>query len=198
MINFDGIEESKGRSGQLPNGPYVLKVVKISYEPTNKWGDTSNSAQLVFDVAEGAYKDALANRPEFAHSIDLRFDRNIGLLKHQLMCISRSNQGFDALSAFNSAIDMDDKYHARALKAFEGKLFGANLVTYHKPKKDGSDGTTIKAWVVYDAKEVRDGHDKDGNAIEPLPDQYKMGYTPRQEQPDEPHAVEVAEDDIPF
>ena len=202
-INFDATDEQTGTgSGRLPNGPYVLKVQDIVYEKINKWGEESNSARIVFDVAEGEHKDALKGRPDFAHALDLYFDKNLGLLKHQLMCIARSNPAFDALAAFNCVIDPDDPNHDRALKAFVGKLFGGNVVTYHRPKKDGSDGTTERVWVVYDADEVRAGKDKDGNPIVPLEDQYKSGYTPAATgtAPAAPSAAAATEtdDDVPF
>jgi hypothetical protein len=202
-IDFDSTEESKGNgSSRLPNGPYVLKVQDIEYEKVNKWGEESKSVHVVFDVAEGEHKDALKDRPDFAHTMDLYFDKNLGLLKHQLMCMTRSNANFDALAAFNCVIDPDDPNHDRALKAFVGKLFGGNVVTYHRPKKDGSDGTTERVWVVYDADEVRSGKDKDGNPIVPLEDQYKSGYTPAASSaaPATPSASAATEtdDDVPF
>lgn len=182
-INFNDISESAG--GALPNGPYVLKVVSASWQERNSWGDEQMYAEIVFDVAEGPHKDALANRPDFAHTARLDFGdpKKLGILKHELSCLSRSNTNsngvpFDAEAAFNALIDPTDPRHGVASKAFEGKVFGGNVVQYHKPKRDGSDGTTEMVWTWYDANEVREGKDKRGRAIEPLNDQYKRGYTP--------------------
>lgn len=183
-INFNDVTEATG-NGALPNGPYVLKVVSASWQERNSWGDEQTYAEIVFDVAEGEHADALANRPEFAHTDRLDFGdpKRLGILKHALACISRSNSNangvpFDAEAAFNALIDPTDPRHKAAAKAFEGKLFGGNVVQYHRPKKDGTDGTTEMVWTWYDAQEIRDGKDKRGRAIEPLEDKYKRGYTP--------------------
>ena len=188
-INFDGVTETTG-GGSLPNGPYVLKVTSASWQEHNSWGDEQTYAELVFDVAEGPHADALAGRPDFAHTARLEFGdhKRLGILKHALACISRSNTNangvpFDAEAAFNALIDPDDPRHNVAAKAFEGRLFGGNVVQYHRPKRDGSDGTTEMVWTFYDAQEVRDGRDRRGRAIEPLEDKYKRGYTPQQAQP---------------
>jgi len=185
-INFNNVSETTV-GGALPNGPYVLKVVSASYSERNSWGDEQTYVEIVFDVAEGPHADALANRPDFAHTARLEFGdgKRLGILKHSLACISRSNANpngapFDAEAAFNALIDPDDPRHGVAAKAFEGKLFGGNVVQYHKPKKDGTDGTTEMVWTWYDAQEVREGKDKRGRAIEPLEDKYKRGYTPSQ------------------
>lgn len=184
-INFNDVEESTG-SGALPNGPYVLKIVNASWQERNSWGEKQTYVEIVFDVAEGPHTDALANRPDFAHTARLDFGdaKRLGILKRSLACISRSNTNqngvpFDAEAAFNALIDPTDPRHAAAAKAFEGKLFGGNVVQYHKPKRDGSDGTTETVWTWYDAQEVRDGKDKRGNPILPLEDKYKKGYTPQ-------------------
>ena len=212
-INFNNVSETTG-GGALPNGPYVLKVVSASYSERNSWGDEQTYVELVFDVAEGPHADALANRHDFAHTARLEFGdgKRLGILKHSLACISRSNANpngapFDAEAAFNALIDPDDPRHGVAAKAFEGKLFGGNVVQYHRPKKDGTDGTTEMVWTWYDAQEVREGKDKRGRAIEPLEDKYKRGYTPSQTaepvaqvpdsfQPGQP--LEVYGEDIPF
>lgn len=210
-INFNDVTETTGGGG-LPNGPYVLKVTSISWQERNSWGDEQTYAELVFDVAEGPHAGALADRPDFAHTARLEFgnEKRLGILKHSLACIGRSNANangtpFDAESAFNALIDPSDPHHAVAAKAFEGKLFGGNVVRYHRPKKDGSDGTTTMVWTWYDAQEVRDGRDKKGRAIEPLEDKYKRGYTPGQaQQPvaqvpqDFGQAPDIASEDIPF
>ena len=210
-IDFNNVTESTGDGG-LPNGPYVLKIVSASYSKKNRWGDDQTYVEVVFDVAEGPYADALASRPDFAHTARLEFGSRLGLLKHSLGCISRSNKNvngtpFDAEAAYNALIDEKDPRHAAAAHAFEGKLFGGNIVRYHKPKSDGSDGTTEMVWTWYDADEVRSGIDKKGRAIEPLADQYKKGYTPAAVKPTQP-AAEVPADygevtglydeDIPF
>ena len=184
-INFNDVTETTG-SGALPNGPYVLKIVSASWQERNSWGDEQTYVEIVFDVAEGPHKDALANRPDFAHTARLDFGdaKRLGILKHSLACISRSNANpngvpFDAEAAFNALIDPTDPRHNAAAKAFDGKLFGGNVVQYHKPKKDGSDGTTMMVWTWYDTQEIRDGKDRRGRAIEPLEDKYKKGYTPQ-------------------
>jgi len=213
-INFDDITEATGNGGALPNGPYVLKVVSASWQPKDSFGNDQTYVEIVFDVAEGPHAGALANRPDFAHTARLEFvnPRVRGILKRNLNCISRSNIGangapFDAEAAFNALIDPSDPRHAHAPKAFEGKLFGGNVVQYHKPKKDGSDGTTELVWTWYDAQEVRDGVDKKGNAITPLEDQYKRGYVPRQQQQEHIVPPEYAnqqavtamyDEDVPF
>ena len=184
-INFNDVTETTG-NGALPNGPYVLKITSASWQERNSWGDEQTYAEFVFDVAEGPHKDALANRPDFAHTARLDFGdaKRLGILKHALACITRSNANpngtpFDAEAAFNALIDPTDPRHGVASKAFEGRLFGGNVVQYHRPKKDGSDGTVEMVWTWYDAQEVRDGKDRNGRAIEPLEDKYKRGYTPQ-------------------
>ena len=188
-INFNDVTEATGNGG-LPNGPYVLKITSASWQERNSWGDEQTYAEFVFDVAEGPHADALASRPDFAHTARLEFGdaKRLGILKHSLACITRSNTNangapFDAEAAFNALIDPDDPRHGVAAKAFEGKLFGGNVVQYHRPKKDGSDGTTEMVWTWYDAQEVRDGKDKKGRAIEPLEDKYKKGYAPQAQAP---------------
>ncbi len=210
-INFNDVAETTGNSA-LPNGPYVLKVVSASWQERTNWGDEQTYVEVVFDVAEGPYEGALASRPEFAHTARLEFGdgRRLGILKHSLACLSRSNVGangapFDAEGAFNALIDPEDPRHGVAAKAFEGKLFGGNVVKYHKPKRDGSDGTTEMVWTWYDAQEVRDGTDRSGRPIVALEDKYKRGYTPRQEQPQTAQApadfgqvTGVYDEDVPF
>ena len=213
-INFNDVSESTGNGG-LPNGPYVLKITSASYSERNSWGDEQTYVEVVFDVAEGPHADALANRPDFAHTARLEFGdpKRLGILKHSLACISRSNTNpngapFDAEAAFNALIDSADPRHPVAAKAFEGKLFGGNVVQYHRPKKDGSDGTTEMVWTWYDAQEVRDGKDKRGRAIEPLEDKYKRGYAPAQQTQQEVSVTQVPQgfgqspdiydEDVPF
>lgn len=213
-INFNDVSESTGNGG-LPNGPYVLKITSASYSERNSWGDEQTYVEVVFDVAEGPHADALANRPDFAHTARLEFGdpKRLGILKHSLACISRSNTNpngtpFDAEAAFNALIDSADPRHPVAAKAFEGKLFGGNVVQYHRPKKDGSDGTTEMVWTWYDAQEVRDGKDKRGRAIEPLEDKYKRGYTPTQQTQQEVpvtqvpqgfgQSADIYDEDVPF
>lgn len=208
-INFNDVTEVVG-GGALPNGPYVLKVVSASWQERNSWGDEQTYVEVVFDVAEGPHKDVLANRPDFAHMARLEFGdtKRLGILKHSLGCISRSNKNangapFDAEAAFNALIDPTDPRHAAAAKAFEGKLFGGNVVQYHRPKKDGTDGTTEMVWTWYDAQEVRDGKDRRGRAIEPLEDKYKRGYDPSQQAtataPTAPTtAPDLYDEDVPF
>ncbi len=209
-INFNDVTEATG-NGALPNGPYVLKITSASYSEKNSWGDEQTYVEIVFDVAEGPHADALAGRPDFAHMARLEFGdpKRLGILKRNLGCISRSNTNpngapFDAEAAFNALIDSEDPRHAVAGKAFEGKLFGGNVVRYHKPKKDGTDGTTEMVWDWYDAQEVRDGTDKKGRPIVALEDKYKKGYTPSaqgsQEQPVPPASSEpeLYEEDVPF
>lgn len=178
-IDFDRVDESTG-AGAVPNGTYVLKVTRCDFGDggtgRNRFGD-ANSLTLEFDVAEGPHEGGLADRPGFARSLDLRFDKALGVLKHNLMCISRSNPGFDALAAYNAATDVSDPAHARAISAFAGKVFGASLVTYHRPKADGTDGTTYRAWALYDADEARGGREKGGRPIAVLPDQWRAGWT---------------------
>lgn len=219
MIDFSGVEESRGGFVDVPRGTYVLRVVSIDYEPTRSRRDGTSyetrGADLVWDVAEGPYKGAFANRPAWAHSASLNFrgydggEANIGLLKHQLMSIARSNEGFDALAAFNAVIDPKDPHHARAVHAFEGKLFGASITDYHKPKKDGTDGSRMVVDSWWDADEARSGIDKDGDEI-PVPEpQYKRGYTPQQAQQEAPApaqapageasaAPDLYDEDVPF
>ena len=210
-INFSGVTETTGGGG-LPNGPYVLKVVSASWQERNSWGDEQTYAEVVFDVAEGPHADALASRPDFAHTARLEFgdQRRLGILKHALGCLTRSNVNangtpFDAEAAFNALIDPEDPRHGVAAKAFEGKLFGGNVVQYHRPKKDGSDGTVEMVWTWYDAQEIRDGKDKRGRAIEPLEDQYKRGYAPAAAQAqtaqvpqDFGQVTGVYDEDVPF
>ena len=219
MIDFNGVEESKGGFGEPPKGTYVLKVVSISYEPTrsrrNGEAYETRGADLVWDVAEGPYKDAFGDRPEWTHSASLNFKGydggkpNLGFLKHQLMCISRSNEGFDALAAFNAVIDPSDPHHARAVHAFEGKLFGATITDRHWRKQDGTDGSkkVVSSW--WDADEARSGTDKDGNEIPAPDDQYQRGYDAAQSeaaraqaaqpaQAEPAPAVDVYDDDVPF
>jgi hypothetical protein len=210
-INFNDVTETTG-SGGLPNGPYVLKIVDASWQERNSWGDEQTYVEVVFDVAEGPHADALADRPDFAHTARLDFGdpKRLVRLKHALACISRSNSNangvpFDAEAAFNALIDPSDPRHGVAAKAFEGRLFGGNVVQYHKPKKDGSDGTREMVWTWYDAQEVRDGRDKRGRSIEPLEDKYKRGYTPgaaTQQAASVPDGYQQAPDlydeDVPF
>lgn len=215
-IDLSNVTEFTGNGG-LPNGPYVLKVVKASWQPKDNWGKDQTWAEFVFDVAEGPYADALDGRPDFAHTARLEFGdpKRLGILKRSLGCLTRSNTNpngapFDAEGAFNALIDPTDPRHAVAPKAFEGKLFGGNVVQYHKPKKDGTDGTTEMVWTWYDAQEVRDGVDRKGNPIAPLEDQYKRGYTPQaapQPQvaqvpatfdPNANAAADLYSEDIPF
>lgn len=200
-IDFDKIQESEGGAGRLPNGPYVLKVLSVDYSEKDNWGNDREYVSFVFDVAEGAHADELAGRPDFTHTLDLYFNKKgLGLTKRALRCMTESNPDFDAMRAFNCVIDESDQYHGRALKAFEGKVFGGNVVQYHKPKKDGSDGTTERVWVVYTADEVRNGKSDKGKEILPLEDQYKSGYTPAQTNsaPEQAPAIELADDVIPF
>lgn len=211
-INFNDVTETTG-GGALPNGPYVLKITSASWQERNSWGDEQTYVEIVFDVAEGPYTDALANRPDFAHTARLDFGdgKRLGVLKHALACISRSNTNasgvpFDAEAAFNALIDVTDPRHGVAAKAFEGRLFGGNVVQYHKPKRDGSDGTTEMVWTWYDADEVRSGKDKRGRAIEPLEDKYKRGYTPSQQVEQQTAQVpsgfgevtDLYDEDVPF
>lgn len=214
-INFNDVTEATG-SGALPNGPYVLKVLSADYNETDNWGNEQTYVEIVFDVAEGEYADALADRPDFAHTARLEFGdtKRLGFLKRNLGCISRSNKNangtpFDAEAAFNALIDPTDPRHAAAGKAFVGKLFGGNVVQYHKPKKDGTDGTTEMVWDWYDAQEVRDGVDRKGKPIAALEDKYKKGYTPgaapqQQERVAPPEyaqqsaAAALYDEDVPF
>lgn len=185
-VDLDGVEESTGGNGGLPNGPYVLKVTKVSFQPKDSWGNEQTWMDLVWDVAEGPHADAMDGRPEFTHTLRVSFKERLGLTKHILSCISRSNEvggkPFDAISAWKCVCDPQDRYHQQAVRSFEGKLFGGNVTTYHTPNNGPSkdrypDNTRPLVVDYYDAQEVRDGHDKDGKAIEPLPDRWKQGWS---------------------
>lgn len=213
-ISLDGIEESSGSGiAMLPNGPYVLKVVKVDFKPKTKNGKDQNWMDLVWDVAEGPEADALDERPEWTHSEMVSFDDSrLGRTKHILNSISRSNDGWNAVAAWQCVCDPKDPHRAQAIKAFEGKLFGGNVVTYHRQNRGRNadrypDSTTWRVWQWYDAQQVRDGRDKDGRAIEPLPDMWARGWSKEQadaarggshDEAVQPDSISIVDDDIPF
>lgn len=185
-LNLDGVEESNGSGGRLPNGPYVLKVLKVGFQPKDQWGNDQTWMDLVWDVAEGPHKDAMADRPEFTHTVRVSFKERLGITKHVLNCLSRSNeQGgkpWAAVDAFKCVCDPDDRYHAQAARAFEGKLLGGNVVTYHKRNKGQTkdrypDNTQPMVVEFYDADEARQGQTRGGKPIEPQPDRWQRGWS---------------------
>ena len=193
-IDFGGVEESDGQGlyGDVPNGTYVLRIDGIEYQ------DGEEYALVTWDVAEGPHAGQYAGRPAWAHQERMYFSGgSLGYLKHKLRVLSESNPGFDAMAAFNAAIDPSDPHHDRALAAFAGKLVGASVRLYLWRMQTGADGSRAEIGAWWTADEARQGT-HDGRPIPTLADRYKRGYSPAQSQAADAGAVEVAEDDIPF
>lgn len=197
-INFGEVQESAGGvGGDAPNGTYVMECTGFDYDGASMF------ATMTWDIAEGEHAGQYADRPDFAHQERLYFDdRALGYLKRKLRVITDSNEKFDAMIAFNCAIDPTDPNHDRAIQAFVGKRFGASLRKYHWPKQGGRDGSVMEVGAWWTAAEAAGGTDEKGRPIPVLADRYKRGYSPAQADAAAEQAAiaasVVAEDDIPF
>lgn len=185
-----------GEGKRLPVGAYVVKITEaIDCED-------KSYVELIYDIAEGEYKDFYddewgQNNPG-AHCIFMSYkDSALPMTKGRLECISASNNGFDALAAWNgSRLDM-----------FAGRLVGVNFQEKeYVSKKDGKTRTCLDLKQVVPADKVRDGKCRrfgfkhlDGTVDDPdAPRGVVGGGREVSYKPSEAHTEPEVYSDVPF
>lgn len=159
-IDFTNVEESSGGSfKRLVPGTYVCRIIDAQLFEDKQY------MRIEWDVAAGEYEGIFKDAPFAVYDYLSYKQSSLGMLKHKLSCITESNSGFDAESAFQR----DD------MASFRGKVFGARVRKRLYTKNDGTDGEgfEIGQWLrshealtgTYDIMEPRDQRDVSRRAM---------------------------------
>lgn len=127
-IDLTNVQESSGDFKRLVPGTYVCKIVDAQLFEDKQY------IRIEWDVAAGEYADIFKDAPFACYDYMSYKQNSLGMLKHKLACLTESNVGFDAESAFQR----DD------MAAFKGKVFGARVRECLYTKKDGTDGSGLE------------------------------------------------------
>ena len=174
MPKFDfNVEETStaptGSAFALTDGWYVMKIVDMGSSTTN-WGD--QQVDIHWDVAEGPEAGKCADWGEYSNLTHLALSgRGAGFTKHFLHMVTESNPGFKAGEAFT-----EDRF-----ADFAGKIFEARTEQRDSRKVSPKTGRPYRNTVIAEVASAEDARSK-------------ADVT----QPDERHALEIAEDDITF
>lgn len=166
LQSFSNVEEAKGGFEQLPEGAYVMRIVRADDH------DREQYLNVRYEVAEGAYKDFFANSSDWAHETRIYYKGNAaGMFKRFYMNISRDNPNFQ-LAQFEA--------NTNQVGLFDGMLFGAVVGTrkYLNDKGEPREAREICATCQID--DVRSGrHPKPKTRVTPEREAYdKMQNAP--------------------
>jgi len=139
--DYEFIEESGKGGKKLPAGGYVIKI-------TDVWDDAKNERmELTFDIHEGDfaghYSDEFAKNNPWTHTIKQSYsEKAVGLFKHLISCIEKSNAGYEW------------NWEERSLV---GKIVGASFQYEEYVNKKGEKKERFQFPDYFTADEVRNG-----------------------------------------
>lgn len=147
-IPWEEVTESNDDFRRLPAGAYVAKIVDV------KDFENKEYLEIVYDIAEGEYKDFYSDDWGKSHPYTHHFfmsykDSALGMLKGRLHAINDSNPGFDAYAAFDAGRE----------DMFINRLVGLNLQE-EEYEYEGKVRTRLNACQIVSATKVRNGEIK--------------------------------------
>lgn len=181
LSSFANVEESTGGFEVLPEGGYVMKIVRAEDRSRDEF------VAVRYEVAEGKYKDFFATAPDWAHETRIYYKgKAAGICKNFYMNLSRDNANFD-LAGFES--------DPRKLGLWDGMLFGAVVGTlkYLNDKGEPKERREISRCVRVD--DIRQGK---FSVPEPRLTKEREEYDARAAQPVTVIEDNVSDVDVPF
>ncbi len=152
IVDFNKVQETSEGGGRPPVGGYVLCIVNCEENKQKQY------FKIEWDYAEGQYTDHNQNMfsrngwnyPRFYRSYK---PAAMGMLKHFLSCLEKSNQGFNM-------VEWNKQPEAQQAPSLNGLVFGAVIGEEEYQAQDGKIKVRQVIRAVLPADDIRKGNFK--------------------------------------
>ena len=143
MIDLTGIESVTSSTERLPVGGYVIRIDEAKDYPDEMF------VELVWDVAEGKYKDFYKDAPEWVHQQRWYYKgKAAGMFKGNIETVEADNPNFDA----------DKVYKGESIAGLKGCRFGGIVQERYYTSKDGEEKTALEIRSVKPIEVIKSGN----------------------------------------